>query len=294
MDIKLNNPDDPKYTDGILIPRMNKLPNTMPTANQDGMLVYLSQADGYISKGFYYWNDSSHSWQLVNMDNGDLYAANYGVIPNDGIDDLPALRNLFSIAKMTKKRIKLPAGVINLKMYAPEIWDFEGIAQDGFSLRGMGIGATTLLLESVGIPYTKALWEWHSHNGDVQIINGKMKSYDWFDVNIEDLSIRGSFGGVLFQLGRNDLADPLNVFSARQVGFFNTSSVGSPVSLRVNFMVNSHFDNCRANAFAQYINNIVSNGTADFRGTAVQLRRSLFVTHTNYSYGNAYVGIHFD
>ena len=61
LDIRASNLQNPKNTDGILIPRIDNFPNINPTATQNGMLVFIT-GNGTSTKGFYYWNQSNTSW----------------------------------------------------------------------------------------------------------------------------------------------------------------------------------------------------------------------------------------
>ena len=64
LDISTSNITSPNNTDGILIPKMNNFPAINPTANQDGMMVFIT-GNGVPSKGFYYWNNSSTNWVSI-------------------------------------------------------------------------------------------------------------------------------------------------------------------------------------------------------------------------------------
>lgn len=66
LDISASNSSAPANTDGILIPRMSAFPAINPGANQNGMLVFLTQAVGNKSSGFYYWDNASSLWVGVN------------------------------------------------------------------------------------------------------------------------------------------------------------------------------------------------------------------------------------
>lgn len=73
LDITVADPNNPLTTDGILVPRVNTLTFTGLTADQNGMLVYLT-TDVTIStvlypKGFYYWDQSTTSWTAINNGN---------------------------------------------------------------------------------------------------------------------------------------------------------------------------------------------------------------------------------
>ena len=65
LDIVASNPVTPTNTDGILIPRVDALPTTSPTADQNGMLVFLTT-----DKTFYYWDNANTIWVAVNNPNG--------------------------------------------------------------------------------------------------------------------------------------------------------------------------------------------------------------------------------
>tara|TARA_Y100000815_G_scaffold275400_1_gene313299 strand:+ start:3130 stop:4305 length:1176 start_codon:yes stop_codon:yes gene_type:complete len=62
LDVQASNSASPASTDGILIPRVTAFPSTNPGANQDGMLIFLSNAIGVSDKGFYYWDNSLSRW----------------------------------------------------------------------------------------------------------------------------------------------------------------------------------------------------------------------------------------
>ena len=62
FDISASNPSSPSFTDGILIPRISKLPSTDPTSDQDGMLAFLDTAEGNFKKGLHYWDSSVSKW----------------------------------------------------------------------------------------------------------------------------------------------------------------------------------------------------------------------------------------
>ena len=70
LDISASDQTDPASTDGILIPKVDKFPDTDPGVNQHGMMVFLTTTDGSDDPGFYYWNwsvaGSSGTWDWVN------------------------------------------------------------------------------------------------------------------------------------------------------------------------------------------------------------------------------------
>lgn len=73
LDIKASNQATPTNTDGILIPRIDTFPIIDPTANQQGMMVYLTTTSGGKPPGFYYWNNTSSLWEtMMGTDNQTL------------------------------------------------------------------------------------------------------------------------------------------------------------------------------------------------------------------------------
>lgn len=64
LEITASNATSPSNTDGILIPRIDEFPSSNPTADQDGMLVFVT-GNGTPSEGFYYWNNGTSSWTAI-------------------------------------------------------------------------------------------------------------------------------------------------------------------------------------------------------------------------------------
>jgi hypothetical protein len=64
LDIVTSNSATPTNTDGLLIPRVSNFPVTIPTADQNGMLIFLTSTIGSNYPGFYYWNNSQSSWRI--------------------------------------------------------------------------------------------------------------------------------------------------------------------------------------------------------------------------------------
>jgi hypothetical protein len=66
LDIRSSNQATPSNTDGILIPKVDTFPAINPTANQQGMLIYLTTTATFssVSKqpGFYYWDNATTNW----------------------------------------------------------------------------------------------------------------------------------------------------------------------------------------------------------------------------------------
>lgn len=62
LDIVSSSDTSPTVTDGILIPRVNNFPVSSPSADQDGMMVFLAAEKEGFPVGFYYWNNSTKKW----------------------------------------------------------------------------------------------------------------------------------------------------------------------------------------------------------------------------------------
>lgn len=65
LDIMISDPVTPGPTDGILIPRLNTFPSSKPTADQHGMLIFLTSQKDEFLPGFYWWNAASGEWEAM-------------------------------------------------------------------------------------------------------------------------------------------------------------------------------------------------------------------------------------
>lgn len=82
VDIRSSNQITPANTDGLLIPKVNAFPAANPTANQQGMMVYLTTASGLNNPGFYYWDFPTLSWvglvsTVSSTNNVEVNSANF-------------------------------------------------------------------------------------------------------------------------------------------------------------------------------------------------------------------------
>lgn len=75
LDIAASNSVNPENTDGILIPRVSKFPDTNPTPDKDGILIYLNTTAGQKTPGFYSWNAAQSRW-LKLLNNVNMMLAN--------------------------------------------------------------------------------------------------------------------------------------------------------------------------------------------------------------------------
>ena len=76
LEIKASSSVSPSNSDGILIPRIDVFPSINPTADQNGMLVYLTTTSGLNANGFYYWNNATTSWIPLSIRDADWYQEN--------------------------------------------------------------------------------------------------------------------------------------------------------------------------------------------------------------------------
>jgi hypothetical protein len=76
LDISASSITAPTASDGILIPRVTAFPAAV-TADQNGMLVFLTTAFGTNKVGFYYYDFPSLSWKwMATGNNGDIWRYN--------------------------------------------------------------------------------------------------------------------------------------------------------------------------------------------------------------------------
>lgn len=62
FEVKASNTSNPSINDGVIIPRVNTFPSANPGVEQNGMLIYLTNAVGIKERGFYYWDNPTLSW----------------------------------------------------------------------------------------------------------------------------------------------------------------------------------------------------------------------------------------
>lgn len=62
LDIAASSTSNPTFKDGILIPRIDDFPAVDPSADQNGMMVFLNTAIGTDDVGFYYWSNPQTRW----------------------------------------------------------------------------------------------------------------------------------------------------------------------------------------------------------------------------------------
>lgn len=74
LDISIEDPAAPGVTDGLLIPRLNNFPAQQPSADQNGMMIFLTSQKGEFSPGFYWWNSAVGKWEgMAGKATSDFY-----------------------------------------------------------------------------------------------------------------------------------------------------------------------------------------------------------------------------
>jgi hypothetical protein len=91
LDIRSSNQTAPLNTDGLLIPKIDVFPTVNPTAQQQGMMVYLNTTVGSNLPGFYYWDNPTTTWMpFTSTFNGywsrDASGYLYPNIPSDRVE----------------------------------------------------------------------------------------------------------------------------------------------------------------------------------------------------------------
>jgi len=62
IEVEASNSSAPAITDGLLAPRIDAFPATNPGADQDGMIVFLTTAQGPYKKRHHYWDNAQSNW----------------------------------------------------------------------------------------------------------------------------------------------------------------------------------------------------------------------------------------
>ncbi|MCF4101321.1 hypothetical protein L1I30_06565 [Gillisia sp. M10.2A] len=87
LDIVANSSENPSSIDGILIPRIDKLPTTNPGEQQHGMLVFLNTSSPQYPSGFYFWNFKTLKWETISGNAfGNFYKPGTSSNPNNITD----------------------------------------------------------------------------------------------------------------------------------------------------------------------------------------------------------------
>jgi hypothetical protein len=97
LDIQASNSATPANNDGLLIPRVNSLSATNPTALQHGMVVFLTTTSGPRTPGFYYWDNTFPDWIKLTTGYDEKWSEGTNFIyPTAGSDMDVAIGTTFS------------------------------------------------------------------------------------------------------------------------------------------------------------------------------------------------------
>lgn len=109
LEIKSTNEVTPANTDGLLIPKINAFPVTNPTADQQGMLVYLTTTVGAFTPGFYYWNNPTVAWIPIGNNNN----SNWKLTGNSGTNSATNFIGTTDDIDLVFKRFNVQSGRIS-------------------------------------------------------------------------------------------------------------------------------------------------------------------------------------
>ena len=242
---------------------------------------YYAQGDG--GGGIYYYDATDTTsvdsggdiivatdggrWKLVT--NGILQLRQFGAYGDNTTDDATAIANWFAAIIRTGLEGYINAGTFRIATTGTTTWDFSSVRLKAPKIKGAGKGISifnfTNLTTGIGFQLKANL--------------------DWYELSISDLTLKANYAGVFVTIGDNSYVDPLNVANFTNLAILNSANSALNVALRLNYVVNSNFIGCRANAYA--------NGSGLNVGTALECRQAAFNTFTNGSYGNGAYGVNF-
>jgi hypothetical protein len=166
LDILASNPATPSNTDGILIPRVVTFPATNPTADQQGMMLYLTTTVGAQTPGFYYWDFPTLSWLTIDSNKSWKITGNSGTNVTDhfiGTTDNTPLRYRVNnqnagIIGGLRENVGLGTGTlehISIGAFNSSL-GFLTLNQNTTGIENTAIGAYSLAKNTTGI-YNSAL-----------------------------------------------------------------------------------------------------------------------------------------
>ncbi len=176
LDIRSSNQTAPQSTDGILIPKVDAFSAVNPTANQHGMLVYLTTTSGSKSPGFYYWDNTVPDWIGLGGGGG---TSGWDLIGNSGTngstnflgttDNVPLS---FRTGNTERVRINTSGNVGIGTSYAASRLDVEGGMSIGSSYSGSYTAPTNgaIVEGNVGIGVTFPTAQLHT-TGTARLAN---------------------------------------------------------------------------------------------------------------------------
>ncbi|MFT3795015.1 beta strand repeat-containing protein [Flavobacterium sp.] len=110
LDIPATNTAAPANTDGILVPRIDAFPAVNPTADQNGMMVFLTNDLPSKPKGFYYWDNPTNSWIGIGAD-----AKGWELTGNSGTNPLTNFMGTTDDKDIIFKRFNVRAGQLSVQ-----------------------------------------------------------------------------------------------------------------------------------------------------------------------------------
>ena len=134
LDIRATSATTPSNTDGLLIPKIDVFPTTNPTADQQGMLVYLTTTVGAKQPGFYYWDNPTTTFIGIGGSTTGNNWALAGNTVNATTDFIGSTNN----ADVVFKRNSLRAGHI-------------GISNTSFGLNALNPASTGIFNTASGV-----------------------------------------------------------------------------------------------------------------------------------------------
>lgn len=139
LDISASNPTAPTSQDGLLIPRIDAFPAIAPTANQNGMMVFLTTTSAGKVPGFYYWDQPSTSWKGV----GTNTANAWNLTGNTGYNAGTSFIGSIDSKEVFFRHTNQPSGVIG---FADTSFGYRSLGAYSLTARNSAFG--TLALEN--------------------------------------------------------------------------------------------------------------------------------------------------
>ncbi|MEZ4874825.1 MAG: hypothetical protein R2793_05090 [Flavobacteriaceae bacterium] len=239
LDISATNASAPNNNEGLLIPRIDEFPAINPTALQDGMLVFVS-GSGTPSEGFYYWDQGTTTWVVINgakntLDEaydeggagvGKNITADNGSLRIDGTDGLLITGTFASGATISSE----VTGAGTRMFFNPRTGGFRAGTVDGNQWDGSSIGN-----------YSVAMGNSTTASGVASVAFG-------------DDAVASNFATVA--MGTNSVASGNSAIS---IGSFNSASATASVAIGAN-------NNASGNTSLALGNGTVASG---YRATAM-------------------------
>ena len=114
LDISIEDPAAPTATDGLLIPRISNFPAIQPTADQHGMMVFLTSVKGENHPGFYYWNGDVSKWEGISgKASSDFYRVGTTAPSNNPQDPIFRRGNVNIGGEFQNVKLKVAIGALD-------------------------------------------------------------------------------------------------------------------------------------------------------------------------------------